>query len=296
MDATSKQTGASKEAIQFHYDTGNDFYELFLDQSMTYSCALWEKSDEDLETAQQRKLDYHIREAAAAHKKAVLDIGCGWGGLMFKLRQEFGVDEVDGLTLSEAQLGYIQEKNVPGVSTYLETWQNFVPQKKYGAIISIGAFEHFAHLNMSKQDRIARYREFFMKCHEWLEPGCYVSLQTIGCGNMLRTDFSEFFAQKIFPESDLPRLGEIAEAAECLFEIERIRNDREQYGRTTREWLLRLQKNKDKAIAVAGIETYERFTRYLKLIVIGFEIRKSMNLYRLTLKRIDQPRSYEITD
>ncbi len=296
MNSTEvKQTGASKEAIQSHYDVGNAFYKLFLDDSQTYSCALWEEGD-DLEKAQERKMDYHLQEVNALEKEAILDIGCGWGALMQKAVEDYKVGAVDGLTLSQEQLDFVQAKKLPRLEVKLQSWDVFEPNKTYQGIISIGAFEHFAHLNMTKEERIERYRTFFKKCHKWLSRGGKISLQTIGCGNMLREDFSTFFAQQIFPESDLPRLGEIMEAAECLFEVERVRNDRMMYGKTVRLWLKRLIKNKEAAIAETSKEVYDRFVKYFKLVIISFEAQKSMNLYRITFKKIEQPRSYEIVN
>ncbi len=285
-----KSIGASKEAIQLHYDIGNDFYKLFLDESMTYSCGLWEEGD-NLKTAQERKMRYHLAEINAMNKKSILDIGCGWGALMQKAKRDFNVQKVDGLTLSQEQLDMILKHSQPCIRVYLQSWDDFEPDQLYEGIISVGAFEHFAHLNMSKMDRIERYRSFFLKCHEWTRPGAIISLQTIGCGNMLRSDFSDFFAQRIFPESDLPRLGEIFEAAECLFEVKKLRNDRPMYGKTVREWLRQLMQNKEKAIDLTNKATYDLFVKYFKLVIISFETQKSMNLYRITFKRIDKPRS-----
>ena len=101
MSEIERATGASAEAIQAHYDTGNAFYRLWLDPTRTYSCALWDEADA-LEEAQIDKLDYHIEQAQAAGTGQVLDIGCGWGSLLERLTTAHGVERAVGLTLSFA--------------------------------------------------------------------------------------------------------------------------------------------------------------------------------------------------
>ncbi len=281
--------GASAEAIQFHYDVSNDFYELCLDQSLTYSCALWEEGD-TLEKAQQRKLEYHIQQSRAFQAKRVLDIGCGWGSTLQLLEQKYQLSDLTGLTLSVEQAAYIATLPLSHTQVRVESWTDHQPVALYDSIISIGAFEHFAKLGMTEEERIAAYRAFFSKCHQWLTPSGFISLQTIGCGNMLREDFSTFFATQVFPESELPKLSEIAAASDLLFETVSVRNDRMMYGKTAREWLFNLKKNREKAVALVGEDTVQRYEKYFSLLVIGFEVQESMSLYRITLRKINKPR------
>src|SRR5262244_820430 len=100
-----KSHGASVEAIRFHYDVGNDFYRLWLDPSMTYTCALFADGEQEdqLHEAQIRKMDYYIALTGAAGCENVLDIGCGWGGMLRRFVCDHGVAHAVGLTLSEAQ-------------------------------------------------------------------------------------------------------------------------------------------------------------------------------------------------
>src|ERR1700688_4436191 len=94
--------GASRAAIALHYDTSNDFFRLWLDESMCYSSACWreDNAEEELEVAQQRQLDRHIRQARASGAERVLDVGCGWGGVLRRLIDAHGVRQAVGLTLS----------------------------------------------------------------------------------------------------------------------------------------------------------------------------------------------------
>src|SRR5947209_5725012 len=117
---TAERAGASPAAIQSHYDVGNDFFALWLDPEMVYSCAMFEEGD-SLETAQLRKLDYHISEARATGTQTVLDIGCGWGSLLRRLAAS-GVEAATGLTLSEAQATKIRSDAVPRAFVRQENW------------------------------------------------------------------------------------------------------------------------------------------------------------------------------
>jgi cyclopropane-fatty-acyl-phospholipid synthase len=285
---TTQNPGASAEAIQHHYDVSNEFYRLWLDSTNTYSAALWEDND-TLELAQIRKLDYHINQARANNAKRVLDVGCGWGSTLKRLVEVHGVQQAVGLTLSNSQAEWISSFNQPQIDARVESWSDHVPTAPYDAIISIGAFEHFAQLNLSQDEKIAGYRAFFQRCHEWLQPGGCISLQSISYENSRREDFSQFYANEIFPESDLPRLADIATASERIFEVVALRNDREHYARTLRAWQKGLKANRAAAVNLVGEEVVSRYEKYLKFSIIGFHV-GTMGLLRVTLRRIDNPR------
>ncbi|MGH0032375.1 MAG: class I SAM-dependent methyltransferase [Myxococcota bacterium] len=287
-----ERRGASPEAIQHHYDVGNDFYRTWLDDSLTYSGAMWENAH-DLEQAQERKLDYHANEARATGAARVLDIGCGWGSMLDRLVSHQGVRHAVGLTLSPEQARWIEDQKRPGIEVRVEGWGDHEPTEPYDAIISIGALEHFARIDQPVDEKIDNYRRFFSLCHDWLRPGGYLSVQAIAYGNLLRDDIrGGFVSQEIFPESDFVRLAELVEGSEFLFEIVRLRNDPEDYGRTCQEWLARLRKNRDAAVAAAGPDLTDKWEQYLDLSVRGWQLRAT-NLLRITMRRIDQPRSRE---
>jgi cyclopropane-fatty-acyl-phospholipid synthase len=280
--------GASQAAIEHHYDVGDDFYALWLDETRTYSCALWQGAA-TLEAAQAAKIDFHARAAAATGKARVLDVGCGWGATLRRLTEVHGVGAAHGLTLSRRQAAYVGAQGWPRVTVAACGWADHAPAAPYDAIISVGAFEHFARLGMSEAEKIDAYRAFFRRCHEWLVPGAHLSLQTIAYENARREDFSAFFAEHIFPESDLPRPAELLAASERLFELVELRNDREDYERTVREWLGRLRASRAEAVALVGEATTERYLKYLKLLTIGFAA-GTMGLLRASFRRIDRPR------
>jgi cyclopropane-fatty-acyl-phospholipid synthase len=287
-EASVANPGASKAAISFHYDIGNEFFKLFLDSECCYSCAMYEDESESLEKAQERKLEYHIAQARADGAGRVLDIGCGWGALQKRLVSLHGVKLAIGLTLSENQAEYIRAMNLPGVEVRVESWSDHRPDAPYDAIISIGAFEHFARPS-SRTVRVGGYRDFFERSYHWLKPGGRMSIQTIGLGATDRGVEGQFISEHIFPESDLPRLGEIADAAEGLFEVVTVRNDRADYLRTNREFRARLKANRAAAVSLVGEETVQRFDKYFRWSMAGFSM-GTTNLYRITLRRIGRPR------
>lgn len=280
--------GASAAAIRFHYDLGAPFYRLWLGSDLTYSCALFERGDDGdgLEAAQRRKIDYHADQSGAAGAGNVLDIGCGWGSTMQRLVEHHRVGRVIGLTLSRDQARWIESCRLPGVTALLEGWQQHEPVEPYDAIVSIGAFEHFARRNLARDQKVATYRHFFTRCREWLRAGGAMSLQTIAYGTLRPEQISAFITTDIFPESDLPSLGEIVEAADGLFEMTRLRNDRSDYARTCRDWARRLAKHRDAAERIVGGARVTSYERFLKMSAAGFE-RGGLGLLRITLRKID---------
>ena len=276
------RAGASPEAIQAHYDVGNGFYRLWLDPSLTYSCALWAGADDTLEAAQRRKLDWIAGPALSRGAKSVLDIGCGWGGMLAHLSGG-GVEHGVGLTLSEQQRDYVTSLALPGVEVRLDSWRDHRPERAYDAIVSVGAFEHLADLDLSEARRMAIYREFFQACHGWLPPGAPLVLQTIAHGPTPAPRGRELFLE-IFPESDLPRPYEIFKASQDLFEVTELRNDREHYIRTLRAWHRNLRERRDEATAEVGPETVEFYKRYLAASVLMFANRHAV-LLRIKMTR-----------
>lgn len=281
--------GASAESIAHHYDVSNRFYSLWLDESMTYSCALWQNDDDSLSAAQMRKIDYLVSMAAARGRERVLDIGCGWGAAMQRLVAQHGVDHVTGLTLSEAQARHVEGLGDPRLEVRVQDWADFVPDAPYDAAISVGAMEHFAKFGWERSKKIQAYRRFFEKCYESLKPGAGLALQTIGKGNVALDEQGVkdtfFIVQHIFPESDPPRLEEIVRAAEKLFEVVSVVNHREHYARTCAAWLERLQVNRAEAAEITGPEKVEIYETYLKAAIRQFELGHA-NLYRLSLRRV----------
>ena len=280
-ESTSGLGGASAEAVRAHYDLSNDFYRLWLDRSMTYSCALW-NGDDDLESAQRRKLDFHISQAECKAQGSLLDIGCGWGSLLERAVDTHRIERAVGLTLSEAQFKHIQSRKRSGIDAYLESWEDHSPAEPYDSIVCIGAIEHFVRPEMPSDTRIEIYRAFFSRCHAFLVKGGNVSVQTIAYGV---GGFTGGAIASIFPESDLPRLYQLAQAAEGIFEIVQVHNHRSDYARTCREWLKRLRDSREEAGSIVGAQTVKHYERFLDAAARGFDTHVFC-LYRILLRRI----------
>jgi cyclopropane-fatty-acyl-phospholipid synthase len=282
--------GASAQAIEHHYDVGNDFYTLWLDKTLSYSCALWEGEADTLPAAQERKLDYLVAGARAAGKQRVLDVGCGWGGLLRRLVERHGVAAVTGLTLSRAQAEHVARWTDDRYDVRVQNWAEHQPDRPYDAIISIGAFEHFADLGMLRIERVHAYRRFFARCHEWLPPGGRLALQTNVKGNNARMNRATvrdllFIIDRIFPESELPWPSEILEASERLFDVVSVRNDPDDYARTCRQWREGLLAHRDEAEELVGTDTVADYDRYLAAASDAFT-KRHLGLVRIIFERV----------
>ena len=278
--------GASPAAIRAHYDVGDDFFRLWLDPEMVYSAALFaDERDDNLAAAQHRKLDHHIAAAHAEGAARALDVGCGWGALLKRLTVEAGVGEAVGLTLSASQAQSIRDQHWARVEVREENWQDHVPVKPYDAIISIGAFEHFAKPGLAPSARVAGYRAFFEFCHSALKPGGRLSLQTIAYGAP-GMSLPTFVMERIFPETEPPLISEPVVAAEGPFELEALRNDRHHYDRTLRLWVRNLTARRDEAVGLVGEQTVREFLTYLKASAVAFRS-GTLSLLRMSFLRRD---------
>ena len=288
--------GATAEAIRHHYDVSNDFYSLWLDASLTYTCALWAEPDaelagaeDDLEAAQTRKLDHLIKGAKAEGAGRVLDVGCGWGSVLKRLTENYGVRHATGLTLSDSQAELVRAARLPRTEVRVENWLDHEPEEGYDAIISVGAFEHFARTGLSRAERIAAYREFFERCYTWLPSHGRIALQTNIKGNNTVMDKATvrelmFIIETIFPESEIPALSEVIESSEKLFDVVSLRNDPDHYSRTCAEWLRRLRENREAAVRISGEENVVNYENYLGASVRHFENRH-LGLARIILEK-----------
>ncbi|MGV9613001.1 cyclopropane mycolic acid synthase family methyltransferase [Nocardia xishanensis] len=254
--------------VQSHYDVSDDFYRLFLDPSMTYSCAWFERPGMTLAQAQQAKIDLALGKLGLRPGLHLLDIGCGWGATMFRAAQQYGVS-VTGLTLSRNQHDHvaaeIERLGLPEVQVRLQGWEEF--DEPVDRIVSIGAFEHF---------RRERYASFFERCYRILPDEGRMLLHTI-VGYTLndlrrmnipftREDarFTLFIRKEIFPGGQLPRPAEVTRfAGQAGLGTERIQPLQEHYARTLDLWAAALVANRERAVLLTSEEVYARYLKYL---------------------------------
>ncbi|MFD9333147.1 class I SAM-dependent methyltransferase [Streptomyces sp. NPDC060028] len=293
---TPTTTGATATDIEFHYDVGNDFYALWLDETLSYSAALWDGIEDDgsqpdvLAQAQRAKLRHHLDQSALPPGGRLLDVGCGWGGLLALACEVGRAGAATGLTLSRAQLAHVHSLQLPGVQARLEDWRSHVPESPYDAIVSIEAFEAFAGPGLTPAERVRTYADFFSACHSWLVPGGTLSLQTIAFDAGVDADgpVGAFFASDVFPASALPRLAEITAACDAHFSVTAIKSEPRDYIRTLRAWSARLRAERDHAQQAVGADTYQRYRLYLKACEVLF-LRGEVTLYRVSMRRRTGP-------
>jgi cyclopropane-fatty-acyl-phospholipid synthase len=281
---------STKADIAVTYDVSNDFFSLWLDSRMIYSCALFEGTD-DLEQAQVNKLRWFHDKTRVTPEKCVLDIGCGWGGLMNFLAGEMGVRDVNGITLSHAQFSAIKERAEPAVSVEFVSYLDYRPQKKFDALISIGMFEHIATPEQVRGgENIRIYRDYFRRAWEWSAPGAWFGLQSV-IGALLprrREDLRDlgWGTSTIFPGAITPRPEAIIAAVNPYWEVMELWTRREHYAKTAAAWLQRLQQNEPVIRERWGDGTYDDYARYLSGCVKVFE-KGYQSLAQLVLRRID---------
>jgi cyclopropane-fatty-acyl-phospholipid synthase len=262
----------NKDLIQFHYDVGNDFYQLFLDPEMAYSCGYFTDWSNTLEQAQSDKLDLICRKLRLRPGERFLDIGSGWGALLCHGAAHYGVS-AQGVTLSQAQYDFAQEKIQrlglqDRVSVTLGDYRAL--EGSYDKIASIGMYEHVG---------IANYRAYFRKIHKLLAPrGVFLNHGITRRAKRNIKNFGKVSAGKrvilkyIFPGSELDHIGHTVQVMEsCGFEIHDVEGLRAHYGRTCRLWHDRLMARRAEAVALAGPERTRMWLVYLAGVTVGFE-------------------------
>jgi len=291
--AGDRTTGASPSAVQSHYDVSNNFYALWLGPTMMYSSGLWSSDADDLsdlDAAVLRKIDWFAQHLVRHADDEVLDVGCGWGGTLRRLSEAHRTGRSVGLTLSPAQRDLIGARPIPNTDIRLESWADHEPVRPYDAIVSFGAFEHFARDGTTSVERIRAYRQFFGRCFDWLKPDGRLALETIthdaapDTQSPLGRGPLGDVVLEIYPESICPHLCEIVLGFEPYFEVEVLRSDAADFARTTRLWHLALRAHEAEAVELVGAETVRRFRRYLVSSEMQFRTQTITNC-RLVLHR-----------
>ncbi|MEZ4390577.1 MAG: class I SAM-dependent methyltransferase [Polyangiales bacterium] len=281
---------STKQEIEVSYDVSNEFFRLWLDERMHYTCAVFERDDETLEQAQLNKVRVLHDYAEVNPDKLVLDIGCGWGANLEYLSSR-GVKRAHGITLSTAQADEVMSRKLPGVDVMICDYKDYEPAEKYDALISIEMIDHLCSPAQANQGlAIEIYREYFRKCASWVKPGSYFGFQAIlrNRAPRVRQDIADmkFTADVIFPGGLNPRLEELVAAVNPYWEIVELKTRRTDYGRTTAEWLRRMKQHEAHIRAKWGDQVFDDYDRYLSTCVRGFANHWSSDV-QMKLRHID---------
>ncbi len=273
----SKQRDA--QAIAYHYDVSNRFYELVLGPSMTYSCGVWATTDGTLEAAQAAKYDLICRKLDLRPGMRLLDVGCGWGGMAMHAARGFGVRSV-GVTLSRRQCEWAQKAVAEAglgdlVEIRLQDYRD-VRDAPFEAISSIGMFEHVGLVNLAL---------YFRSLHRLLRPGGRLLNHGISRPARMgsatrrgplptRTRFKRgsFIDRYVFPDGELHEVGSVVSTMQGSgFEVRHVEGLREHYALTLRAWVANLEANWDEAVAEVGAPRARIWRLYMAASALNFE-------------------------
>ena len=259
----------NREAIHFHYDVSNDFYALWLDDAMVYSCAYFEQSNVTLEQAQWAKLDHICRKLMLKWGDRLLDIGCGWGALIIHAAQHYGV-HAHGITLSQQQLDLAKIRIAQAglearVTVELLDYRDLSGSCLYDKVASVGMFEHVGLKNLPI---------YFSTVHRLLKP-CGLFLNhgiTHDVEGWEKTSSTEFINRYVFPDGQLDTVSNIQRAMETArFEIADVEALRPHYALTLRHWVSRLELHHSQALKYVNESTYRVWRLYIAACALEFE-------------------------
>ncbi|MGH7690602.1 MAG: class I SAM-dependent methyltransferase [Gemmatimonadaceae bacterium] len=267
-----------RAAVRSHYDVGNDFYRLWLDPRMIYSCAYFETGAESLAAAQEAKLDLVCRKLRLGPGDRLLDIGCGWGALVERAGARYGA-RASGVTLSEPQANVADERlfdaGLAGrCGAAALDYRQLGPPREYHKLASIGMVEHVGR---------ARIAQYFRIAYSVLRPGglflnhgivAAPEPETTGVLRTLQSRLwrsGEFVDRYVFPDGELLTLAEvIAAAAQAGFEVCDVESLRPHYAETLRHWVRRLEARQWEAVSLAGGETFRTWRLYMAASAYAF--------------------------
>ena len=281
-----------REAIRFHYDVGNEFYALWLDRQMQYSCGYFPTGQVDLDTAQAKKIEHICRKLRLKPGERLLDIGCGWGGLARTAAQAYGVN-VLGVTLSERQVEHATEQAArlglsDRVRIEVRDYRD-LENESFDKIVSVGMFEHVGRSHLP---------EYFAQANRLLKPGgLFLNHGISRCGqpadlallkglddrSQIPATRQSYFDRKVlgigsfsqryvFPDGELVPVSEANLIAESAgFEVRDVENLREHYALTLRNWVRRLEERHTEAARLVGEAVYRTWHLYMSFSAVTFE-------------------------
>ncbi|HWU32445.1 MAG TPA: cyclopropane-fatty-acyl-phospholipid synthase family protein [Marmoricola sp.] len=254
------------EAIHHHYDVSNRFYELVLGPSMTYTCAVFPTADSTLEEAQFEKYDLIARKLDLKPGQRLLDVGCGWGGMVRHAATHYGVKAL-GVTLSEQQAEWgqnrIKEEGLDHLAEVRFMDYRDVTEGGFDAVSSIGLTEHIG---------VANYSAYFSFLRDKLRPQGRLLNHCITRPHNRREATGAFIDRYVFPDGELTGSGHIISVAQDSgLEVQHAENFRVHYAKTLAAWNRNLRENWDECVAEVGEATARVWGLYIAGSRMGFE-------------------------
>ncbi len=256
-------------AIAFHYDVSNEFYALWLDEAMVYSCAYFERPDDTLEDAQFAKLDHICRKLLLRPDDHLLDIGCGWGALVIHAARHYGV-RAHGITLSERQLSLARQRIAQAglqdrVSVELRDYRDLAGESVYDKVSSVGMFEHVGLKNLPLY--FATVSRLLKPAGQFLNHGITHDVE-----GWEKTSSTEFINRYVFPDGQLDTVSNIQRLMEnARFEIADVEGLRPHYALTLRHWVARLERHHTAALQYVSESTWRVWRLYMAACALEFE-------------------------
>ncbi len=265
-----------RAAVRSHYDVGNEFYSLWLDRDMVYSCGYFVTGAEDIDAAQHAKLDLLCRKLRLKPGERLLDIGCGWGGLIRHAARNYGVDAV-GITLSEHQASLARERiRAEGLEgrcrVEVRDYREFAGGAEFDKVVSVGMFEHVGR---------SRQPEYFRTAARLTKPGGLFlnhgivradsAAGMLGFAKRALWRQGAFIQRYVFPDGELVPLATAVRCGERAgLEARDVESLREHYALTLRHWVRRLEQARDAAVALVGEQAFRVWRLYMSASAHAF--------------------------
>ncbi|MGE0170690.1 class I SAM-dependent methyltransferase [Nocardioides sp.] len=281
MEGLRHSQGRDAEAIHHHYDVSNRFYELVLGPSMTYTCAVFPTAESTLEEAQHEKYDLVARKLGLQPGQRLLDIGCGWGGMVRHAAREYGVKAL-GVTLSREQAAWaqqaIKEQGLDHLAEVRFLDYRDVEETGFDAVSSIGLTEHIG---------VKNYPAYFAAINAKLRPQGRLLNHCITRPTNVTTRTGAFIDRYVFPDGELTGSGRIiTDAQNAGLEVQHEENLRFHYAMTLAGWCRNLEANWDEAVAEVGEGVARVWGLYMAASRLSFE-RNEIQLHHVLATKTD---------
>lgn len=273
---------SDRKAIEYHYDVSNEFYKLWLDRNMVYSCAYFANGDEDLETAQMAKIDHILKKIDLKPNQTLLDIGCGWGALVIRAAQKYNAQCL-GITLSENQFALAnarikQAGLADRVEVRLMDYRDL--EGTFDRITSVGMFEHVGKRNLPA---------YFSKVQQLLKENGIAMNHGITSTDADSGDTilggGDFIDKYVFPEGELPHLSLVLDKMQRSgLEVFDVENLRRHYANTLGIWAERFEKNSPSIRSLVDEKKYRIWRIYLAGCAHAFEV-DQISIYQIVCRK-----------